>query len=95
MPWHKVAHQSSDALINAFTTAQREANAPLLDELRGIRESLERLEGLQTSQLVEPETAARVDQLDEVEEKARKTAETSEHGPVVRFALWLERVLRR
>ena len=85
----------SDALIEALTAAQREANAPLLGELRGIRESLERLEGLQTSQLVEPETAAQVAQLDAAEEKARKTAETNEHGPVVRFALWLERILRR
>ncbi len=87
--------QGSDALIAALTAAQREANAPLLGELRGIRESLERLEGLQARQLVEPETAAQVKRLDNLQAKARETAETSEHGPVVRLVLWLERVLRR
>ena len=84
----------SDTLIDALTKAQTAANAPLLSELRGIRESLERLEGLQASQLVEPETAERVAQLDKVEDAARKTAETSKHGLLVRAALWLERILR-
>ena len=87
--------QGSDALIAALTAAQREANAPLLGELRGIRESLERLDGLQANQLVEPETAAQVDQLDKLQKAAGETAETSGHGPVVRLALWLEGVLRR
>jgi hypothetical protein len=82
----------SDVLIKAFTDAQREANAPLLGELRSIRESLERLE---RTQLVEPETAAQVAQLDKLEAAARETAQTSKHGPVVRLALWLERLLRR
>ena len=82
----------SEVLIKALTDAQREANAPLLSELRSIRESLERLE---RTQLVEPETAAQVKQLDNLETAARETAETSKHGPVVRLALWLERVLRR
>ena len=85
----------SGTLIAALTAAQREANAPLLSELRGIRESLERLEGLQANQLIEPKTAAQVKQLDDLEAVARETAQTSEHGPVVRFALWLERLLRR
>ena len=85
----------SDTLIAALTAVQREANAPLLSELRGIRESLERLEGLQTTQLVEPETAERVKQLDKLEAKARETSQTEGHGPVVRLALWFERVLRR
>ena len=52
----------TDALLKkALTDAQREANAQLLDELRGIRKSLERLERLQTTQLVEPKTAAQVE----------------------------------
>jgi hypothetical protein len=85
----------SEVLIKTLTDAQREANAPLLGELRSIRAALERLETSQTTQLVEPETAARVKQLDNLAATARETAETSEHGPVVRFALWLERVLRR
>ncbi len=80
----------SDAFITALTDAQREANAPLLGELKGIRESLERLE---RTQLVEPETVGEIRQLD----KTEATSETpkSEHGPVVRLALWLERVLWR
>ena len=82
----------SDTLIKALVDAQREANAPLLSELRGIRESLERLEA---SQLVEPETAAQIAQLDKVEAAARETAETREHGLIVRAALWLERILKR
>ncbi len=82
----------SEVLIKALTDAQREANAPLLGELRSIRESLERLE---CTQLVEPETAAQVAQLDKLEAAARETAQTSKHGPVVRLALWLERLLRR
>ena len=86
----------SDTLIAALTAAQREANAPLLGELRGIRELLERLETTgQSNQLVEPETAAQIAQLDKVEEKAHETAETSKHGLIVRVALWLERALRR
>ncbi len=84
--------QGSDTLIDALTKAQTAANAPLLGELQGIRELLERLEA---SQLVEPETAKRIKQLDKVEAAARETAETREHGPVVRFALWLERILKR
>jgi len=82
----------SEVLIKALTDAQREANAPLLSELRSIRESLERLE---RTQLVEPETAAQIKQLDDLEAAARETAQTSKHGPVVRLALWLERLLRR
>ncbi len=82
----------SEALLKALTDAQREANAPLLGELRSIRESLERLE---RTQLVEPETAAQVAQLDKLEAAARETAQTSKHGPVVRLALWLEGLLRR
>ena len=82
----------SEVLIKALTDAQREANAPLLSELRSIRESLERLE---RTQLVEPETAAQVKQLDNLETAARETAKTSKHGPVVRLALWLEGLLRR
>lgn len=75
---------------------------PLLTELQALRRSNERLEGEVvglrkdiTTQLVEPEAAARVAQLDDLEAAARETAETSKHGPVVRLALWLERVLRR
>lgn len=83
----------SDTFIEALTAAQERANAPLLGELQGIRAALERLEA--TGQIVEPETAAQVKQLDTVEETARETAETSQHGPVVRFALWLEPFLRR
>lgn len=82
----------SETLLKALTDAQREANAPLLGELKGIRESLERLE---RTQLVEPETAAQVAQLDDLETAARETAQTSKHGLVVRLALWLERLLRR
>lgn len=82
----------SEALLKALTDAQREANAPLLGELRSIRETLERLE---RTQLVETETAAQVAQLDDLETAARETAQTSKHGPVVRVALWLERMLRR
>jgi hypothetical protein len=82
----------SDVLLKALTDAQREANAPLLGELRSIRESLERLE---RTQLIEPETAAQIKQLDDLETAARETAETSKHGPVVRLALWLEGLLRR
>jgi hypothetical protein len=82
----------SEVLIKALTDAQREANAPLLGELRSIRESLERLE---RTQLIEPETAAQIKQLDDLETAARETAETSKHGPVVRLALWLEGLLRR
>jgi DNA-binding transcriptional MerR regulator len=72
----------SDAFITALTAAQREANAPLLGELKSIRAVLERLEA-----------TGQIDQLD----KTEATSETpkSEHGPVVRLALWLERVLRR
>ncbi len=72
----------SDALIKALTDAQREANAPLLGELRSIRAALERLEA-----------GGQIDQLD----KPEATSETpkSEHGPVVRLALWLERLVRR
>ncbi len=62
------------------------------DKLEGIRESLERLE---RTQLVEPETFKQIKQLDKLEAAARETAQTSKHGPVVRLALWLERVLRR
>ena len=83
---------SSEVLLKALTEAQREANAPLLGELRSIRESLERLE---RTQLVEPETAAQIKQLDKLEAAARETAQTSKHGPVVRLALWLEGLLRR
>jgi hypothetical protein len=82
----------SDVLLKALTDAQREANAPLLGELRSIRESLERLE---RTQLIEPETAAQIKQLDKLETAARETAETSKHGPVVRLALWLEGLLRQ
>jgi predicted transcriptional regulator len=81
----------SDVLLKALTDAQREANAPLLGELRSIRESLERLE---RTQLVEPETAAQIEQLDKLEAAARETAQTSKHGPVVHFVLWLERRFR-
>ena len=64
-------------------------------ELRTIRGLLERLEATtQANQLVEPETAARVKQLDKAEVVARETAETSEHGLIVRVALWLEARLR-
>ncbi len=62
------------------------------DNLEGIQKSLERLKH---TRLVEPETAAQVAQLDKIEAAARETAQTSKHGPVVRLALWLERVLRR
>ena len=86
---------SSDALIAAFTAAQQQANAPLLDELRGIRELLERLEATGQASLVEPETAAQVAQLDKAEATARETAETSKRGLIVRAALWVERVLKR
>jgi hypothetical protein len=82
----------SDVLIKALTAAQREANAPLLGELRSIRESLERLE---RTQLVEPETVAQIKQLDKLEAAAKETAQTSKHGPVVRLALWLEQRFRR
>lgn len=85
--------QSSVSGSVAFTEALTAANAPLLSELQGIRAALERLEA--TGQIVEPETAAQVKQLDNLQATARETAETSQHGPVVRFALWLERVLRR
>jgi len=72
----------TDAFITALTAAQREANAPLLGELRSIRAALERLEA--TGQIA---------QLN----KTEATSETpkSEHGPVVRLAMWLERLLRR
>lgn len=86
----------SDAFIEALIAAQERTNAPLLSELQGIRAALERLEATgQSNQLVEPETAARVKQLDNLQATAREKAETSKHGPVVRFALWLERLLKR
>lgn len=69
---------TADSLIQALTAAQTAANEPLLAELRGVREALERLEP--TSQ---------TEKLNSLE-----TSET-QHGPVVRFALWLERRLRR
>lgn len=73
---------SSDTFIEALTAAQERANAPLLGELQGIRAALERLEATgQSDQLDKPEMTTKNPQL--------------EHGPVVRFALWLERVLRR
>jgi hypothetical protein len=72
----------SEALLKALTDAQREANAPLLGELRSIRESLERLEaGGQIDHLDKPGAASQLEKL--------------EYGLVVRLALWLERVLRR
>ncbi len=72
----------SDVLIKALTDAQREANAPLLGELRSIRAALERLEA-----------TGQIDQLDKTE--ATYGNRKSEHGPVVRLALWLERMVRR
>jgi hypothetical protein len=71
----------SDALIKALTDAQREANAPLLGELRGIRAALERLE--ETGQIDPWDKPGATSQLEKLE-----------HGPVVRLALWLEGRLR-
>ena len=92
LPLAQGSASGSDTLIDALVKAQTAANAPLLGELRGIRESLERLEA---SQLVEPETTKQIKQLDKVEDAARETTETSKHGLLVRAALWLERILRR
>lgn len=84
----KGADQATPQAFALFVEEQRTA-------LSRIEAALERLEASQHAQLVEPETAPQAARLDKSEETARKTVETSEHGPVVRFALWLERVLRR
>ncbi len=84
----KGADQATPQAFAVFVEEQRAA-------LKRIQAALESLEASQHAQLVEPETAAQAARLDKLEASARETAETSEHGPVVRFALWVERLLRR
>lgn len=74
----------TEVLTAALTAAMYEANGPLLEELRGVRESLERLEAQLPATVQQEPEPTRID-----------PPGRSEHGPFVRFALWLEGRLRR
>ncbi len=75
---------TAESLMQALTAAQTAANEPLLSELKGIRETLERLE--ETGQIA---------QLDKPETTSEFPKSNVAYGPLVRAALWLEGLLGR
>ena len=83
------ASGNSPELVDALSAAVARGNEPLLKELQELRLELREL------RLIEPETAAQIKQLDELQAAAQRKADaSSRHGPLVRAAMWVERLMR-
>lgn len=66
----------------------------LIDEMRQLRLEVGELRQLQETRLIEPETIRQLEQLDKLQTAAREAGQ-SEDGVFVRFARWLEKILKK
>jgi DNA-binding transcriptional regulator YiaG len=75
------------AVLKEFLARNDETNQLLLQEIRGLREDLRLSQGRELSQT-----------LPEIKNKSapvENPAEDKQHGPLVKFSIWLESFLRR
>lgn len=81
--------------IQALKTALSEAQQPLLDEIRSLREEVAGLRSdIKSSEKSLPALENKVLESSGEESHSLVKADNWQHGPIVRLALWLEQKLR-